>query len=287
MSPFYSPLRYPGGKNCISPFMTSLIRENGLENCSYAEPFAGGAGLALHLLMDGTIPEVYLNDLDHSIFTFWNVLLSRTDEFCDWIANTNVCMNTWHWAKETHHRMHNADDFELATATFFLNRANVSGIITGGPIGGPQQTGKYKIDARFNKTDLIRRIRSLSEFKQKIHLSNLDGVDFLKQMDTEKRKFFIYLDPPYVKKGSDLYMNFFDKQQHTLLRDQVTKLNQHWLISYDNSELVNDLYSDYSRVCYKLSQCTSNRMGDEIIISPPNLKMNKSVKKLKQPVRLK
>lgn len=286
MKHFYSPLRYPGGKNCVFPFMATLISENHLVGCAYAEPFAGGAGLALHLLMAGVVSEIHLNDLDKSIYSFWEAVLKRTEEFCTWIETVNVDMTTWKWAKSIHNNMNEADSFELAKATFFLNRTNVSGIIMGGPIGGPEQKGKYTLDARFNKNDLIERIRTIAQYKKVIYLYNLDGVEFLKKINRKKSNFFIYIDPPYVKKGRDLYMNSFDSNQHATLKDQIKNLKKHWLISYDDCTLVNSLYQEYRRYNYTLSQCTSNRVGNELIIINPTALINASLLKLNNPIPL-
>ena len=286
MSKFYSPLRYPGGKNCIFPFMAELIHENELVGCSYAEPFAGGAGLALHLLMAGFVSEIHLNDFDHSIYSFWNSVLNRGEEFCGWIANVKIDMETWEWAKNVHSNMNNVDDFELAKATFFLNRANVSGIIMGGPIGGPTQKGKYKINARFNREDLIQRIKEISIFKNQIFLYEMDGIEFLKQINRRRKKYFIYIDPPYVKKGADLYMNFFKKEDHKNLLKQIQKTKKLWLVSYDANDLIINLYKQYNCLSYSLSQCTSNRMGNEILIYPDSIVIESSICKLKSPQRL-
>lgn len=281
MRPFYSPLRYPGGKNCIYSFMASLIHENGLDGCSYAEPFAGGAGLALHLLADGIVSEVYLNDLDKSIYFFWDAVLNRTEDFCDWIKNVPVTMDTWIWAKNIYNNVDTSEPYELAKATFFLNRSNVSGIIKGGPIGGPLQRGKYKIGARFNKDDLIQRIIEIKALRKNIHLSSLDGVEFLKKLNRKRKPIFIYIDPPYVKKGADLYMNFFDERHHLELRNQILRLRKDWLISYDDADLIRELYPTMEKYIYSLSQCTSNRIGDELIILGDSIHCDEALKYLK------
>lgn len=283
MSTFYSPLRYPGGKNCIFPFMASLIQENGLEGCSYAEPFAGGAGLALHLLMKGIVSEIHLNDFDHSIYSIWYTILYNPAAFCEWVSHVDVNMETWNWAKNVHSNMADFDLFEIAKATFYLNRTNVSGIIMGGPIGGPNQTGKFKIDARFNKSDLIERIYAIAGYRRNIHIYEMDGEEFLRKMNRKRKQMFVYIDPPYVNKGADLYMNFFKQEDHERLCSQVSKLRKHWIVSYDSSELIFKLYEKYNPIRYTLSQCTSNRMGDEIIIFSPQLKIADCLSKLKSP----
>lgn len=285
MPTFYSPLRYPGGKNCIFPFMAELIRENGYEGESYAEPFAGGAGLALHLLLEGVVKQIFLNDFDHSIWCFWKTLLNDTRNLCEWVESVPISIDSWNWAKSVYKDMSRDDDFELGTATFFLNRVNVSGIIKGGPIGGPEQKGKFKIDARFNRADLISRIKLIAEHKSDIILSENDGVEFLKKMERKRRKIWLYIDPPYVKKGADLYLNSFKATHHVMLRDMILSLKKDWVMSYDNAELITALYYPCHQIRYTLSQCTSNRMGEEIIIYPNHVTVNKALQYLKAPIK--
>ncbi|MBP5540095.1 MAG: DNA adenine methylase [Bacteroidales bacterium] len=275
-----SPLRYPGGKACIFKFMTKLLEENDLVGTDYAEPYAGGAGLALKLMMEEYVGDIYINDLDPSIYAFWNVILTRPEDFCKWIEKVPVTVEQWLYYKQIQSDYKTADSFELAKSTFFLNRTNVSGVITGGIIGGLKQEGKYKIDVRFNKQDLINRIQSISNFSKRIHLYNMDGVDFVKELERMKRSIFIYLDPPYYKKGSDLYMNAFHDDDHQLLASKVKKLNKKWIISYDNQDFIIQLYKEEPKVLYQLSQCTSNRIGDEVIIFDKRLQRIESMHNL-------
>lgn len=287
MVKFYSPLRYPGGKNRIFPFVSSLIKRNDLEGCAYVEPFAGGAGLALHLLIEGVVSEIYLNDLDKSIYCFWKTVIENPENVCHWIEDVEVNMKTWRKAKNIYADFGKYSDFEIAMATFYLNRANVSGIITGGPIGGMEQKGKYKINARFNKEDLVNRIKLISTYSKQIHLSGLDGNEFLRRIDSMDKKLFIYIDPPYVNKGAQLYMNFFQEQNHRDLIQTISKLKHKWIVSYDNADLINEIYCQYIRITHRLSQCTSNRIGDEILIIHPDLKFKSSISLLKGPTILK
>ena len=275
-----SPLRYPGGKACIFKFMTKLLEENDLVGTDYAEPYAGGAGLALKLMMEEYVGDIYINDLDPSIHAFWNSILTRPDDFCKWIEDVPVTVEQWLYYKQIQSNYKTVDSFELAKSTFFLNRTNVSGVITGGIIGGIKQEGKYKIDVRFNKKDLINRINDISRFSKRIHLYNMDGVDFVKELERMRKSIFIYLDPPYYKKGSDLYMNAFHDNDHRLLASKVKKLKKKWIISYDNQEFIIQLYKEEPKAIYQLSQCTSNRIGDEVIIFDKRLQRNESMHRL-------
>ena len=275
-----SPLRYPGGKACIFKFMTKLLEENDLVGTDYAEPYAGGAGLALKLMMEEYVGDIYINDLDPSIHSFWNAILNRPEDFCKWIEEVPVTVEQWLYYKQIQSNYKTADTFELAKSTFFLNRTNVSGVIMGGVIGGLKQEGKYKIGARFNKQDLINRIINIHRFSKRIHLYNINGVDFVKELEKMRRSIFIYLDPPYYKKGSYLYMNAFSDSDHQLLASKVKKLKKKWIISYDNQDFILTLYKEEPKVLYQLSQCTSNRIGDEILIFDNRLYFNKAFSQL-------
>jgi DNA adenine methylase len=281
-----SPLRYPGGKNCIFPFVSRLFYENGLLGSAYAEPYAGGAGLALRLLFEEYVERIYINDLDRSIYAFWSSVLTNSDRFCNWIEDVDVSMDSWHKYKAVQNDMRSADLWELAKSTFFLNRTNVSGVIKGGVIGGYEQKGKYKIDVRFRKSDLIARIEKIARFKNRIAVSNLDGLAFVKKMDDKAEDIFIYLDPPYYQKGADLYMNFYSKADHERLSNHVHRMKKKWMVSYDHHDFILNLYAAENKVVYKLSQSASNRVGDEVLIFSDDVSFQRSMEALSSPVCL-
>lgn len=286
MSHLCSPLRYPGGKNCIFPFVSRLLRENDLVGSSYAEPYAGGAGLALRLLFEEYVRRVYINDLDRSIYAFWFAVLNCADELCAWIERVDVSMATWNQCKEIQKAADFVDLFDLAKATFFLNRTNVSGVIMGGVIGGRTQEGKYKIDARFNKADLISRIQKIQRFRERIVLSNLDGLDFVKRIDRRVEDVFVYLDPPYFQKGAELYLNSYAEDDHRRLARYAEKMKKRWMISYDHHDFILNLYGSRRKVVYKLSQSASNRVGDEVLVFSDAISFEDSVASLKSPVHI-
>lgn len=286
MSIYYSPLRYPGGKNCIFPFVSKIFYENQLIGGGYAEPYAGGAGLALRLLFEGYVDRIYINDLDKSIYAFWSGILKRPDDFCEWLEKVDVTISNWHKYKTIQRNSESADYFELAKSTFFLNRTNISGVIKGGVIGGLEQKGKYKIDARFNKVDLISRIQKIAALSNRITLTNLDGLSFIEKLDKKKEEIFIYLDPPYFQKGADLYMNFYSRDDHKKLSKHVHRMQKKWMVSYDNHDFILNLYAEKNKIVYKLSQAASNRVGNEILIFSKEINYQDSIKALKDAVLL-
>ena len=285
-SKFESPLRYPGGKACIFPFMSRLFYENNLIGTSYAEPYAGGAGLALKMLYNEYVEKIYINDLDKSIYSFWETLIENNLIFCDWLEDVEVSIDNWHYYKSIQQNLEQYTNIEIAKSTFFLNRTNISGVIKGGVIGGREQKGKYKIDARFNKTDLLKRVRRIESFKSRINVFNLDGISFIKKMNRVKENVFIYIDPPYVQKGAELYMNYYSQKDHEKLASNIDMIKQKWLLSYDNTEFIISLYKEHRKVLYKLSQAASNRIGDEIIVFSNKLTFYESINKLKDAVQI-
>jgi DNA adenine methylase len=264
--------------------MSKLFYENNLLGVSYAEPYAGGAGLALRLLFEEYVNKIYINDFDRSIYAIWHSIINDSEEFCNWIADVDISVDNWHIYKDIQKKSDEYDLFELAKSTFFLNRTNVSGVIKGGIIGGVEQRGKYKIDVRFNKDDLINKICKIASFRNRIFVSNLDGIAFIKKMDKKREDIFIYLDPPYYKKASDLYMNFYLEKDHENLSRHVRNINKRWMISYDNQDFILNLYAQERKVLYNLSQCASNRVGNEILIFSEGINFADSMNYLKTPV---
>lgn len=266
MSVIHSPLRYPGGKNRIFSFVSSLIHENDLVGCKYIEPYAGGAGLALRLLYEEYANSIVINDLDPLVYAFWDVCINQSEQLIRWIEKIPVTIETWKKCKDIISNNKCIDNFNLASSFFFLNRTNVSGVLKGGVIGGLDQTGKYKIDARFNKNELIRRIKKIERFSNRIEVKNMDGINLIKEFVPYKGETFLYLDPPYYEKGSNLYLNAYKDEDHKHLAAQVKKLSTPWLLSYDNHSFISNLYSKFEKRSYKLHHSTSNTTGGEILV---------------------
>lgn len=285
MSLAHSPLRYPGGKSCIFPFVSSLLVENGLVGCKYIEPYAGGAGLALRLLFEEYASTIVINDLDPLVHAFWLTCTQEPERFIRWIERCPVTVSRW---KECKRKVsHESEDtFAMATSFFFLNRTNVSGVLNGGIIGGYDQQGEYRIDARFNKESLIRKIEKIARFTGRIEVSNRDGVDLLTETKGGEQPVFVYLDPPYYKKGANLYLNAFKDADHERLADSLDHVGVKWLLSYDNHPFITRLYRWYEQWTYRLQHSTSNKTGDEVLVFQEDLICNRSLSFLKEPIQL-
>jgi DNA adenine methylase len=254
---FVTPLRYPGGKGRLGIWLAELIEHNGLQDGCYVEPYAGGAGAAVFLLINNYIDRIVINDLDPVVHAFWWAVLNNTDEFIEKIWNIPVNMDTWHEQKAIIQAEDSSNLTQLGFSTFFLNRTNRSGIIKGGVIGGKNQTGNYKLDARFNKDDLTSRIRRIGKLKDKIELHNIDAMALLTTEAIEiSDNTLVYLDPPYFQKGSQLYRNHYKPEDHAAIADTVKDMKTPWLVTYDNCEEINSLYSDAKGAEFSLHYST-------------------------------
>lgn len=267
MDQFYTPLRYPGGKGRLSHFIQLVLAENNLCDAHYVEPFCGGCGIAFPLLYLQYARHVHLNDFNRSIHLFWKAVLYQTEDLCKLISETKVNPKEWHKQRGILDAG-SGTDLEIGFATFFMNRCNRSGIINGGMIGGKQQNGKWKIDARFNKGSLITRIQRIASYRNRISLYNLDAEQFLSRINGNLPcKTLIYLDPPYYLKGAGLYEDHYLHHDHERLAKFVQRrLKNHWIVSYDNHPKIRKMYAERRRIEYQLSYTAKDRyFGTEVI----------------------
>jgi DNA adenine methylase len=267
-----SPLRYPGGKGKIAKFIKLMIIENDLVGTEYVEPYAGGASVALELLFEEYASHVHINDLNRGIHAFWDAVLNDNAALVDRIRRTPVTMATWRAQRATHENAE-SDGLDLAFATFFLNRTNRSGIISGGPIGGVDQGGPWKLDARYNTTELIKRIEKVGRYRHRISLTGLDAVALLENAGSWlEPDSLTYLDPPYYVKGRGLYDNFYGPEDHAAVAEVVRTLPGHWIVSYDNVAAIRALYSHQPNIQYALSYSAHTAgQGSEVMFFSPDL----------------
>ncbi|EGO8326348.1 DNA adenine methylase [Enterococcus faecalis] len=268
-----SPLRYPGGKTQLWQFVKSIIDLNGIVNPIYCEPFAGGSGVTIELLLGNHVDEVIINDFDPAIYNFWKTIIYDTEKFIQLINTTEISIEEWHNQKKIYNNYGRVlGSLEGAFATFFLNRTNVSGIISGGPIGGRNQDGKYKIDCRFNKLNLIKKIKNIAEQKNKIHLYNEDAANLIEllKMEYPKERIFTFFDPPYYVQGQSLYLSFYKKDQHRFIRDKILSMDDYyWILTYDMAPQISELYSNADkRFQYALNySANKKRLANEYIFA--------------------
>lgn len=274
MSNYYSPLRYPGSKAKISFYFKKVFEKNNMSNMTYIEPYAGGASVALTLLFSGHASKIIINDNDRSIFAFWHSVIHNTDELCRLIQDTKLDIDLWKNQKNIQKDKGNCDLLELGFSTFILNRTNYSGIINAGIIGGVNQTGKWKMDARYNKKILIEKIEGIATYKNNIEIYNYDCIDLIKTFKSRNKKnTFFYFDPPYYMKGKQLYLNFYNDSDHLKVSKELKKIkSNNWILTYDYVPFIKRLYSGFKNFKFTLRYSLSKSYkGHELMIFSNNL----------------
>ncbi len=283
---FSTPLRYPGGKGKLTDFIKLVFVQNNLINGEYLEPYAGGAGIAINLLVDRYVSRVHLNDLNPAVYAFWHSVLHHPDELCRKINDVKVSMEEWYKQKLIHMNPNQHSLLELGFSTFFLNRTNRSGILLGGVIGGKEQAGDWKIDARFNKEDLITRIETIALMRNRIMIYNLDSAALIETViPTLPQNSLIYLDPPYYVKGKGLYQNHYAHDDHKKIADLVkSRITHPWIVSYDHAPEIMEMYKGCATIEYGINYSAQNRYtGAEVMFFGKNL----TVPDIKNPSNLK
>ena len=275
-----SPLRYPGGKSAMAGLLGQIRRLNRFGDRAIAEPFAGGAGASLTLLYLEETPEIYVNDADPAIHDFWWAVVNRSDAFMGMLDNASVNMAEWKYQRDVYRYQGQTSRLRRGFAAFYLNRCNRSGIVmNGGPIGGVQQKGKWKLDARFNRSELRCRCERIAEYSDRIHVSGQDGIEFINKCDVESTMFFI--DPPYFDKGKTLYLNALNEEYHFTLAARLKSMSDAaWLLTYDDCPEIRRMYRDWAIIRpFSLRYAASERRsGAEVLITPQWMRLPVSQK---------
>lgn len=272
-----SILRYPGGKTQLTKFVQHTIELNHIESPIYCEPFCGGAGVAMALLLNKKASSIVLNDADSSVYSIWKAVLYDTPSLISRIQSAVLTMDEWEKQRKIYMSLRDIPGyhFDLAFAALYLNRTNRSGIISGGPIGGHDQKSKYTLGCRFTISTLVSKIKSIADHKDQIELYNEDGLQFIQnhllagiQM---QHPLFVFFDPPYYAQGQALYKNGLTPSYHESLAHSIQQLqNLHWITTYDNVPEIRDLYKDVKGYTYQLRySANSKRKESELFFCSP------------------
>lgn len=270
---FLSPLRYPGGKARLAPYIARLIRSQRPRPTVYAEPFAGGAGAAIRLVADEVVDSIQINDLDPGVAALWRCVFYDTDEFIRRVETAKITVPAWRRHRNVYLNPSAHDDRTLGFATFFLNRCNRSGILNARPIGGLDQCGEWKIDARFNRQELIHRIGYIAEFRHRVSISQLDARTFLQQLEEDAPRSLVYVDPPYIGQGDDLYLDRLSFGDHQDLARLLRSSELRWFMTYDCDERITDeLYEGFRCARFNIKHTAQRQqIGSEYAVFSNNL----------------
>lgn len=282
----FTPLRYPGGKGKLAEFVKRLIEVNRLSDGDYVEPYAGGAAVALELLFTGYVSHVHINDLSRPIYAFWKAVLTDSERLIRLVLSTKLNVTTWRKQRAILRKQEEHDDLTVGFAAFYLNRTNRSGILNGGVIGGLDQSGPWKIDARYNGNELAFRIERIAALSGRISLTRMDALQFLQSGSKYwTAKTLIYLDPPYFMKGRQLYDDYYVESDHERLARFVSEklTKQRWIVSYDNVREVRALYRQHSLMSYGIAYSARIACeGTEIMFFGPGVKVPPAIGPIRQ-----
>ena len=268
----YTPLRYPGGKTKLYDFISSVLSSNQMNGCTYVEPFAGGAGLAIKLLLKQKVERIIINDIDYAVYCVWDLIVNNSELLCEFINSVPLNVTEWQRQRAIYSNQDSYSPTEIGLSAFYLNRTNVSGVLKGGVIGGLSQEGTYKIDARFNRKALIDKVSAIAQRRECIDVYNWDARDFISNILPNYDNCFVYFDPPCVQKGPSLYRNSFSHRDHQYLYEIISDCPHRWIVTYDKCELISELYSDYASEVLSIKYSAGQtKSGDEIVIYGPGV----------------
>ena len=274
----YSPLRYPGGKARFGPLIAQVMHTNGLVGGHYLEPYAGGAGVALLLLLDGLVEKIHINDADPAVAVFWRVAVQQNSKLTQMVSNETVTIDAWyHWRAVMLGQV-SCTELERGFATLFMNRTNRSGILKGGVIGGKDQSGTYKLWERFMREELCIRLERIGRHSNSINVYEEDAHQLLLRCHKFlPMKSLVYLDPPYYVKGAGLYRNFYRRKDHEQIARLLScpRFRRPWIVSYDNADEIQTMYASAHSITYGLHYTAHRRyIGSEVMffghrLTPP------------------
>lgn len=271
---YLSPLRYPGGKARLAPYLARVLASQSVPVDTYCEPYAGGAGAGLKLLADGHVARVIINDLNPGIAAFWRSVFFDNDSLARLVADCSVDIANWHQQRSVYLAGGGGDDLTLGFATFFLNRTNRSGILNARPIGGLKQTGNWLIDARFNKSDLVRRIRSLKQFASHVDVREERAIELIRTLNRRTKPVLLYVDPPYVVPGEELYLTDHSWPEHQSLESVLTKSPHPWILTYDADDRTRALYREFRCLRFGISHTAQvQKVGREFMFFSRGLRV--------------
>ena len=278
-----SPLRYPGGKAGLSPFLTDVMDLNDIRGVEYFEPYAGGAGAALGLLAEGVVRRISINDADFRIYAFWHTVLNEPTWFVDRIMAAKLDLREWKEVRETCLFPSGKNMRDVGFAAFYMNRCNRSGVLNSGPIGGYEQAGEWRLDVRFTKPALAERVLEIAKLREQIEVCNLDAVVFLKERlpsGIGRKNSFVYLDPPYVEKGQRLYLNAYEPEDHGAIAKYIAQQKVlPWVMSYDDTELVKHLYKNQQIALLPINySLQEKRATNELVIAPHRVRLPRTMR---------
>lgn len=248
-------LRYPGAKPKLAE---SIMRLLPIELCSgiilpapagsvYIEPFFGSGAAGFHFLkrMNKEV-SVWINDIDYSIYALWSAVVNHPEELQSAIKRIRPSVELFFQLKQSD-GVDTGDIVRDAVGKIALHRMSMSGFgaMSGGPIGGRDQSGDYKVDARWNADSVCQAVKESSRLLNSFDDLKITRLHVQEMFVGSQPEWFYYLDPPYYVKGNELYRNGMTHQEHVALARSLKDTPAKWVLSYDDCDEVRSLYKDF------------------------------------------
>jgi DNA adenine methylase len=267
-----SPLRYPGGKSRAVEKIGALAPAFD----EFREPFVGGGSVFIHLKQKFPDKKFWINDVYEDLAVFWQKLQTDAE---------SVIEQIWKWkrefsnGKELHRFLReNKTDFgetEQAAAFFVFNRITFSGTTEAGGFS------TQAFESRFTESS-IERLKKMPPILENVKITNLD---YEKVINFAGENVFLFLDPPYFSatasalygKNGNLHRSF----DHERFAETLRNCPHKWLVTYDDSPFVRELFSFANIASWNLMYgmrnvtANSNQKGNELFISNYDLRIEK------------
>jgi len=231
-----SPLRYPGGKTKLIPYIASILPDTVTR---IVEPFCGGSSVSLALLLAGKVDEIVLNDMDINVISLFRTIMDNPHQLIQRIWNTTLSREQYFSFQKSLLAEEEIQEEERAFRFLYCNRTAFSGIIFANPMSN--------LNARWNPKVLQKRILDIWKASDKIMLCMEDAKQLIEEEYWHGEDTFIFIDPPYFKKGGALYRKAYQESDHADLSFVLEHLYRqvpgaHMVITYDNEKVIRDLY---------------------------------------------
>lgn len=249
-----TPFRYPGAKNKMLPILMEHIKPLMVGQSSFCDAFVGGGSVALEVAKKFPYHNIILNDKDYWMYSFWDIVAGNETSQLPallQLIDQPATLEQFYKLRE------DEDDSKLSAAykAIFFNRCTFSGILKSGPIGGKDQKSKYTVDCRYNASKIKQKIIAINKLLfGRTTVYNQDINQFLIIL----KDCPLYLDPPYVKKGKDLYTEYMVLEEHRQM-SEVLKFKKNWVLSYDDCEEVRFFYKDSEIIDLAARYCINGK----------------------------
>ncbi len=232
-----SPFRYPGGKTWLVPLVRRWLGSCTKPAKHLAEPFAGGAIIALSALFDRLTEKITLIERDVNVGSVWQIIVNGdAPELAKRIIDFN-CTEA-NALKVLKNEYLPDDILSRAFATIVRNRVQRGGIMAPGASLMRNGENGRGVASRWYPETLRNRLLDLHLLHMSIQFHSGDGIKFIENNATNEDISW-FIDPPYTVAGRRLYLH--SDIDHEELFEATSKIEGRFMMTYDNNEQIRRL----------------------------------------------